>query len=172
MIRWTTTILLPLAFLFCACEVPRGGPVRVGGAAPEYAARTLDGDPQSLKDLRGSPVLLNVWATWCHPCREEIPALQELHTAFAPRGLKVIGVSIDQGGQEKGIRDFMADFRATYPVWLDPDGDVQTVFSTIGVPSTYLIGPGGEVLWTHVGPVRADDPQLRRLIEESLPAAS
>ncbi|HEX6910758.1 MAG TPA: TlpA disulfide reductase family protein [Longimicrobium sp.] len=173
--RWTTN-LLPMLFaalLLAACgDAPGGGPVRVGQAAPAYAAETLDGERGALSQMRGKPVLLNVWATWCHPCRQEVPALEQLHRAYGPRGLQVIGVSIDQGDQEQGIREFMHEFGASYPVWLDPDGEVATVFSTMGVPNTFLIGPDGQVLWKHVGPVKADDAELRRLIEESLPAAS
>ena len=163
---------LSTVLLLAACgEMRQGGPVRVGDAAPAYAAETLDGERMALERLRGRPVLLNVWATWCHPCREEIPALEQLHRAYAPRGLEVVGVSIDQGGQQQAIREFLAEFGASYPIWLDPDGDIQSTYSTIGVPTTFLIGPEGKVLWRHVGPVRADDAELRRLIEESLPEA-
>ncbi|HVH13229.1 MAG TPA: TlpA disulfide reductase family protein [Longimicrobium sp.] len=161
------------ALLLAACgPAPGGGPVRVGQEAPAYEARTLDGQASTLEGLRGRPVLLNVWATWCHPCRQEVPALEELHREYGSRGLEVVGVSIDQGDQEQGIRDFMTEYQATYPVWLDPDGEVTSVFSTVGVPNTFLIGPKGEVLWKHVGPVKADDAELRRLIEASLPTAS
>jgi cytochrome c biogenesis protein CcmG/thiol:disulfide interchange protein DsbE len=165
--------ILSAVLLLGACgDAHRGGPVRVGQAAPAYAAETLEGERSALAELRGKPVLLNVWATWCHPCRQEVPALEALHRAYGPRGLQVIGVSIDQGDQEQGIREFMQEFSASYPVWLDPDGEVTTVFSTVGVPSTFLIGPEGQVLWKHVGPVKEDDAELRRLIEESLPPAS
>lgn len=171
--RWMMTIrpILLLALLLAACDAPkRGGRVAVGKEAPAYAAETLDGEREALSRMRGKPVLLNVWATWCHPCRQEIPALEQLHRTYGPRGLQVIGVSIDQGDQQQGIREFMQEFGASYPVWLDPDGEVQTVFSTMGVPNTFLIGPNGEVLWKHVGPVTADNPELVRLIEQSLPA--
>lgn len=173
--RWTTTIrpILLLSLLLAACDAPKpGGRVAVGKEAPAYAAETLDGEREALSRMRGKPVLLNVWATWCHPCRQEIPALEQLHRTYGPRGLQVIGVSIDQGDQQQGIREFMQEFGASYPVWLDPDGEVQTVFSTMGVPNTFLIGPNGEVLWKHVGPVTADNPELVRLIEQSLPARS
>jgi DsbE subfamily thiol:disulfide oxidoreductase len=163
-------IFFALLLLASCGDAPGGGPVRVGGEAPAYAAETLDGERSALAQMRGKPVLLNVWATWCHPCREEVPALEQLHQAYGPRGLQVIGVSIDQVDQEQGIREFMQEFGASYPVWLDPDGEVQTAFSTRGVPETFLIGPDGQVLWKHIGPVKADDAELRRLIEKSLPA--
>ncbi|HEX2210357.1 MAG TPA: TlpA disulfide reductase family protein [Longimicrobium sp.] len=161
------------ALLLAACgDPPGGGPVKTGDEAPAYAAETLDGERTALSQLRGRPVLLNVWATWCHPCRQEIPALEQLHQAYGPRGLHVVGVSIDQGDQEQGIREFLHEFGASYPVWLDPEGEITTTFSTMGVPNTFLIGPDGTVLWKHVGPVTADNEELRRLIEKSLPASS
>ncbi len=154
----------------CGDGGARFGPVRVGDATPAFAAATLDGEREAVAAYAGRPVLLNVWATWCHPCREEIPALEALHREYAPQGLAVLGVSIDQRGQEQQIREFLAEYGASYAIWLDPAGDVQSTFSTIGVPTTFLIGPTGTVLWKHVGPVRADDAELRRLIEASLPA--
>lgn len=175
MMRWTICIprLAAVALLLAACgEAPAGGPVRVGAAAPAYAAETLDGERAGLAQLRGKPVLLNVWATWCHPCRQEIPALEQLHRTYGPRGLQVIGVSIDAGDQEQGIREFLGEYGASYPVWLDPDSEITTAFSTMGVPNTFLIGPDGQVLWKHVGPVTADNAELLRLIERSLPSAS
>jgi cytochrome c biogenesis protein CcmG/thiol:disulfide interchange protein DsbE len=171
--RSARALVLAVLLLAGCGEAPaRMGAVQVGHDAPAYAAQTLDGETQSLAHLAGRAVLLNVWATWCHPCREEIPALEALHGEYGARGLSIIGVSIDQGGQEASIREFLAEYGASYPIWLDPAGDVQNTFGTVGVPSTYLIAPGGEVLWKHVGPVRADDAELRRLIEASLPAST
>jgi cytochrome c biogenesis protein CcmG/thiol:disulfide interchange protein DsbE len=175
--RTTILRIIPAALLLAACgDAPgggrAGGPVRVGAEAPAYAAETMDGERAAISQLRGRPVLLNVWATWCHPCRQEIPALEQLHRTYAPRGLHVVGVSIDQGDQQQGIREFLQEYGASYPIWLDPDGEIQTAYSTMGVPNTFLIGPDGTVLWKHVGPVTADNPELVRLIEKSLPAAS
>jgi cytochrome c biogenesis protein CcmG/thiol:disulfide interchange protein DsbE len=165
--------VLPAALLLAACgDAPGGGPVKVGAEAPAYAAETLDGERAALAQMRGRPVLLNVWATWCKPCQQEVPALEQLHRTYAPRGLQVIGVSIDQGDQEQGIREFLQEFGASYPIWLDPDGEITSAYSTMGVPNTFLIGPDGRVLWKHVGPVTADDAELVRLIEKSLQASS
>lgn len=157
-------VLVPLA----ACGEAPGGPPQVGGQMPAYEARTLEGEPAALASLRGNPVLLNVWATWCHPCREEIPALEELHREYGPRGLEVLGVSIDQGQQQAKIREFLGEFGATYPSWHDRDNEISTSFALMGVPSTFLVGADGELLWKHVGPVKADDAELRRLIEGAL----
>jgi cytochrome c biogenesis protein CcmG, thiol:disulfide interchange protein DsbE len=146
--------------------IPRG-PV-VGSPSPEYSATALDGASASLADHQGRLVLLNVWATWCPPCREEIPALQELHERFVDRGLDVVGVSIDGRGERDNIRDFLDGFGVTYPIWLDPSERVTSVFRTQGVPTTFLIARNGTLLWRHVGPVTADHAELNRLLDEHL----
>lgn len=161
---------IPCSLLFLAlsgCEAARGGPPAVGRAAPEFEAVALEGGKAvSLKEMRGRPVLLNVWATWCHPCRQEIPALQKLQETRP--GVAVVGVSIDDPGQEDEIRTFLRGYGARYAIWLDPDQRVSSTFATVGVPTTFLIGADGKLLWKHVGPVRADDPALNRAIDAEL----
>jgi cytochrome c-type biogenesis protein len=140
----------------------------IGKRAPEYRAISLAGDSVSLQQSLGRVVLVNVWATWCHPCRDEIPVLQALHERYAPRGLDLVGVSVDARGEEDTIREFATDFRMTYPLWLDPDERVQSTFFAIGVPATFLIDRGGVLRWRHVGPVRANDSSLVRELERAL----
>ena len=149
-------------------EADTARPPEIGQPAPDYRAVSITGDSVSLSDSRGRVVLLNVWATWCHPCREEIPVLQALHERLAARGLELIGVSVDARGEEATIRQFANDFRMTYPLWLDPDERVQATFLAIGVPATYLINRDGVLRWRHVGPVRANDPTLMRELEHAL----
>jgi cytochrome c biogenesis protein CcmG, thiol:disulfide interchange protein DsbE len=93
-----------------ACSAPEDGQYRAlaaGDTVPEFGAPLLDGDSLHLASLRGQPVLLNIWATWCAPCREEMPALQALHEEYGPRGLRIIGVSVDSRGAEPAIRRFL-----------------------------------------------------------------
>ena len=153
----------------CGEGVP--APVVVGGPAPEYEAKTIDGAPASLAALRGKPVLLNVWATWCGPCEKEMPDLQRLHERAGPRGLVIVGVSIDQPGDADAARDFARERGVTFPLWHDPDDRVSSTFRLLGVPTTFLIAPDGTLLWRHTGPVRADDPELARLIEQAVSSA-
>ncbi len=143
-------------------------PVEVGQAAPAYRAVSLGGDSVSLADLRGKPVLLNVWATWCHPCREEIPELQRLHERYRARGLEVVGVSVDATGDEAAIRDFMKRFGMTYPVWRDPSETVSATFLLLGVPATFLIDRAGVLRWKKTGPFARDDAALIGAIEGAL----
>lgn len=152
----------------CGAEGPARPPM-VGDVVPDYAATELrESGAVSLAGLRGKVVLLNVWATWCPPCREEIPVLQALHEAHAAEGLEVVGVSVDAAGEAAAVARFADRFGVTYPIWLDPQERVSSVFRTTGVPTTLLIDRDGTLLWRHVGPVKADDPQLTSLIRESL----
>lgn len=158
-----------VAVLGCGGEGPRRfAAPEIGGPAPAYAAVTLDGDSTSLAALRGEPVLLNVWATWCHPCRTEIPELERIHQAYAPRGLRLVGVSIDAGGEDEAVRGFAKEYGMTYPVWRDADSRVTTLFGAIGVPATYLIDRDGTLRWRKVGPIAERDTGLARAIEEAV----
>ena len=157
--------------LLAACgrgDRSRARPPELGQPAPAYQTVSLAGDSVSIAQKRGRVVLLNVWATWCHPCRDEIPILQALHERYAARGLDLIGVSVDARGEEDTIREFARDFAMTYPLWLDPDERVQSTFLAIGVPATFLIDRQGVLRWRHVGPVRANDTTLVRALERAL----
>lgn len=143
-------------------------PAEVGRPAPAYRAISLTGDSVSLDEKRGRVVLLNVWATWCHPCRTEIPILQALHERYSARGLELVGVSVDARGEEATIREFARDFDMTYPLWLDPDERVQSTFLAIGVPATFLIDREGVLRWRHIGPVHANDTTLISELERAL----
>ena len=159
--------ILVAAPLACSRDAPQGT-MRVGSPAPEYATRALGGDSVSLASLRGKVVLLNVWATWCHPCRDEIPQLEALHRQHAADGLAVVGVSVDAGGMDGGIREFVRDFKMTYAVWLDPDERVSTRFLTIGVPETFLIDRAGIIRWRKIGAIQRGDTTLANALTKAL----
>ena len=144
------------------------GRVEVGLPAPAYSTVSLAGDSVSLKGLRGKVVLLNVWATWCHPCRTEIPELQALHEMYRERGLELVGVSVDTDGTDDVIRKFMADFQMTFPVWRDPGERISTKFFTVGVPATFLIDKDGILRWRKTGPIAPRDSTLSAAIERAL----
>ena len=145
-------------------------PARVdtGLPVPAYAAVTLAGDSTSLAAQEGSVVLLNVWATWCHPCRGEIPELEALHKKYSPRGLRLIGVSVDAAGAQADITEFMKEFPMSYPIWLDPDERVSAQFLLVGVPTTFLIDKQGVLRWRKTGPVQPADTALVAAIERAL----
>lgn len=144
------------------------GRVEIGAPAPAYGARSLAGEPVTLAGERGKVVLLNVWATWCHPCRAEIPELRSIHETYKPRGFELIGVSVDAEGADDDIRQFMKEFGMAYPIWRDPDERVSAQFLVIGVPATFLIDRNGILRWRKTGPVARGDTSLSAAIERAL----
>ena len=171
--RWPLVlVVLTASFALTRCK-PAGdaepaGKVEVGAPAPGYRTVALNGDSVSLADQRGKVVLLNVWATWCHPCRTEIPELQAIHTRYQARGLELVGVSVDADGSDDAIRTFMRDFAMTYPIWRDPDERISTQFLVVGVPATFLIDRDGVLRWRKTGPIQPNDTTLAAAIERAL----
>lgn len=171
-------VLVAASLLAAACTSRDATPdgdggrqrVEVGAPTPEYRAVSLSGDSVSLAAQRGKVVLFNIWATWCHPCRDEIPELQALHDRYQARGLELVGVSVDAEGSDEAIRAFMKDFRMTYPVWRDPDERVSSQFLVIGVPATFLIDRDGVLRWRKTGPIQPADSSLTAAIERALGA--
>ncbi len=166
---------LLVAVLFAAlpvagCEEVESGRVEIGGPAPSYGAVDLAGDSVHLADLRGDVVLLNVWATWCGPCREEIPALQALYERHAGDGLEIVGVSVDGRNEAGNVQEFADEFGVTFRIWHDPEDRVGTRFRTVGVPTTFLLDRDGVIRWRHMGPVAEDDPTLNEALAAALAA--
>ncbi len=137
-------------------------------AGPEFTATTLDGAEVSLADLRGEVVLLNTWATWCTPCKEEMPWLQVLSDRYGAEGLQVVGVSIDRAGQDDTVRSFASEHGAAFSIWRDPSNRFSRAFETTGVPETLLIGRDGAVLYRWKGALVEENAADLALIEDAL----
>ena len=167
--RLLITILIAALALACTADNQTAAvPGAVGTPVPAYGAIGMAGDSLDLASLKGSVVLLNVWATWCIPCRREVPELQALHQEFEAKGLKVLGVSIDGGEAGSDVEAFMKDFGMTYTVLRDPAERVLTVFRIQGVPASYLIDREGVVRWRTIGPFTAKDAGLQAALEQTL----
>lgn len=138
---------------------------RPGNPAPEYTARTLEGDAVSLTQLRGSVVLLNVWATWCAPCVREMPGLETLHEQYDDQGLRVLGASIDRGSAEREVRRFLDSNNIEFTILLDPDQNVTQRFRTLGVPETFLIGRDGVIAHRWIGEFEPTAPDVIERVE-------
>ena len=136
--------------------------------APDYQAITLDGTPVSISDYRGKVILVNLWATWCEPCREEMPALGELDDMFPESDFEIIGVSIDDFGYEKAIMQTMANDNLTYSVWLDPANKFQFMFRTIGVPESFLIDADGQIIHQWKGAFDPVSDNTINLVESAI----
>ncbi len=121
--------------------------VDVGSQAPTFGGATIEGPVKSktLADYRGKVVLLNIWATWCGPCRTEMPSIEALHKEMGPKGLHVVAVSIDDPGKADEIRKFLKDFNLTFEVLHDSTQAIQAAYQTTGVPETFIIAADGTI---------------------------
>jgi peroxiredoxin len=143
-------------------------PASVGSPAPAYQATSTAGEPVDLAGYRGEAVVLNVWATWCEPCREEMPLLEALHREYGPRGLRVVGTSIDVRTSDHAVRRFVAEFGITFDILRDPDDRVSRVFQLAGVPNTVLIDRDGVIRHRWLGAFDPGSVESRALIEQAL----
>ena len=159
------------AVIAIGCSRESAPRVAIGEPAPRYAATTLAGDSASTSALAGKVVLLNVWATWCAPCRDEIPYLQSLYERHRGAGFEIVGVSVDARGQEPAIREFAKEFGMTYPIWRDPDERVQSLYLALGVPSSYLIDRAGILRWRRIGTIHEGETTLTRALTNALGSA-
>jgi thiol-disulfide isomerase/thioredoxin len=172
-------MLAAMAFTACHRETPKHATkrvkvdprqvvgVEVGNLMPAYTAEWLDGKPFDLSSERGHVVFLNLWATWCGPCRSEMPYLQSLQTQYADRGLKVIGVSLDEGGVA-GVSSFLASQKITYQSAIDPEQHIATLLQTTVLPTSVLIDRTGHIVWKDAGMLTGPQPALMKALEQAL----
>ncbi len=128
-------------------EVPSGPvqnpPAVVDLPAPELSLTTLDGQPASLADYRGQVLIVNLWATWCPPCKAEMPDLKAYYEAHRDEGLVLVAINIQEPAER--VRPFVQAYGLPFPVWLDPEGASTAAFRTQGLPSTFVIDPEGRI---------------------------
>jgi thiol-disulfide isomerase/thioredoxin len=183
-------VVLLAGGLFAATHAMRDElfPVSVGGKAPDFRASPLlepvypsaaggsfsssevpDGaTAKTLASYRGQVVLLNVWATWCAPCRSEMPSIERLHREFGPRGLKVVAVSVDDAGQQRNVRDFARSLGLTFEILQDPTHDIQRIYQTTGVPETFVLGKDGVIRKKIIGATDWSSEGTRALVAQLL----
>lgn len=137
---------------------------------PDFAVTTRTGETLTLASLRGRVVLVNVWATWCGPCRAEMPALQQLSEAYKAEGMVLVGLSVDRGAAAK-VDAFLAERGVTYPVAIVGGGVLAALGGVRGYPTSFLIDRAGVVRHTVMGPVAPLTlrPAIQRLLAEAVP---
>ncbi|MGD8822989.1 MAG: TlpA disulfide reductase family protein [Anaerolineales bacterium] len=123
-------------------------PANVSFPAPDLALSDLEGNLIHLKDLQGEVVVLNAWATWCPPCRAEMPDLEAFHQAYQDQGLRLVGINI--GERLEQVQAFVQSRQISFQIWLDPDESSLRAFNTISLPSTFVIDRSGQVrlIWS------------------------
>ena len=145
-------------------------PVQVGSKAPDFNALTLDSIPKekSLADYRGQVVMINVWATWCLPCRVEMPSIEALHKDYGPKGLKIVAVSIDDPGTDAGIRAFAKQYGLTFEILHDPKGQITDLYDISGYPETFIVGRDGVIRKKLMSATDWNSPEARALVDRLL----
>ena len=138
----------------------------VHSVAPDFTLEELGGQPLMLSSYHGKVVLLDFWATWCGPCRGEIPHFVELQNRYREQGLQVIGVSMDDG--PKPVRAFYSEFKMNYPVALGTDKVAESYGGILGLPVIFLIGRDGRVAAKYVGEadMAAVEQQVKSVLQE------
>lgn len=134
--------------------------------APDFSLPDLNGRPVNLSSYRGKVVLLDFWATWCGPCRDEIPAYIQLQNRYANQGFQVIGISMDDS--EGPVRAFYRDFHMNYPVVMGGAETGELYGGILGLPIAFVVGPDGRMVAKHIG--ATDVSVVEKEIQSLLPA--
>jgi peroxiredoxin len=178
---WSLAAAMGLVALFLAWSRPidrsaatQGSPftelsvVRYKGdaEAPDFSLPTLEGGAVTVSTLRGQVVFLNFWATWCPPCREEMPSIERLHREFRDQGLAILAVDVDE--RPTLVAEFMKDFRLSFPILLDRGSEVSSRYGVGGLPTTILVDRRGRIVGGAIGPRDWASPAGRALIRSLL----
>ena len=172
--QWTIGIGAASALVFGVALAAKIWPqldlVGVGSRAPAFRAVNLrSGRPSSLADYRGRVVLLNVWATWCPPCRVEMPSLERLHGKLAGPDFAVVAVSIDDGDAST-VMAFVGELGLGFDVLQDKGGRIQQIYQTTGVPESFVIDRDGGIIKKVIGAAEWDGPVNELLIRKLIDA--
>jgi cytochrome c biogenesis protein CcmG, thiol:disulfide interchange protein DsbE len=152
-------------------------PVLTGSRAPDFTAFDMQGRPVTLSDYAGKVVMVNIWATWCGPCREEMPAMERLHEALKDEpDFRILAVSVDAapgkvdewGHQGGDLESFARQLGLTFPLFHDPSGKIQQIYQTTGVPETFLVGRDGIIYRKVAGGTNWDAPVNQELVRRLL----
>ena len=155
-------------------------PVVAGSPAPDFAVHDLQGTPKSLGEYRGKVLLLNIWATWCTPCKEEMPSMQRLYDEIQDEDFQVLAVSIDRAPQDHDptnpldgkLRAFADSLGLTFTILHDPSGEISVTYQTTGVPESYLVDRQGIIMEKISGPRAWDAPRSVEHIRSVLDGGS
>ncbi|MGC8856316.1 MAG: TlpA disulfide reductase family protein [Anaerolineae bacterium] len=124
---------------------------QAGFLAPDFTLNSLDGKRYTLSELRGQAIILNLWASWCPPCRAEMPTLQKLYEEYRNQGLLVLAVNSTVQDKPAAIPGFVQQYGLTFPILLDEDGEVSRAYQLRSLPSSYFIGRDGIIREVVIG---------------------
>jgi peroxiredoxin len=146
------------------------GPVAAGKMAADFKLKDLKGNAVSLSSMRGKVVFLNIWATWCAPCREEMPSIESLYEKFrGDKDFVVLAVSQDTDGS-RAVAPYVEKNGLNFTVLLDPQNEVGDEYNVSGIPETFIIGRDGRIVAHHLGPYDWSSGEMRAALEELIEA--
>lgn len=147
-ILWTVVSRVPSAV---GAPLSSSPSPREGFLAPDFTLDNLQGEKVTLSDLRGKIVVINLWATWCPPCRAEMPALENAYEQYKDSGLVVLGLNVTNQDSESEVPRFVEEFGLTFPILLDRDGSVSALYELRGLPTTFFVNRAGIIRTVVVG---------------------
>jgi peroxiredoxin len=136
----------------------------VGKSAPDFTLKSLDGKNLKLSEMTGNVVLINFWASWCGPCREEMPLLNALHNKYEPLGFTVLGVNVEE--DVRGAKGFLKNFPVDFPVLLDNTNQVSKQYKVIAMPTTVVVDRDGNMRYLHQGYKSGDEAKYRQMVKK------
>ncbi len=164
-----STLIRPLLILLLSSVLLAGITARaVSGVAPDFALQSRDGETVSLAQLRGQVVMINFWATWCGPCREEMPHLEALHQRYAALGFTLLGINVEENSED--AEEWLEEMPVSFSILFDPENYVSELYDVVAMPSTVLVDRQGNLRFSHHGyqPGYENEyqTQIRALIRE------
>jgi peroxiredoxin len=139
------------------------GATEEGKPAPDFTLKSVTGKNLKLSEMTGNVVLINFWASWCGPCREEMPLLNALHNKYAPLGFSVLGVNVEENGD--AAKGFLKDFPVDFPVLLDSVNQVSKQYQVIAMPTTVVVDRDGKVRYLHQGYKAGDEAKYQKMVK-------
>ena len=155
--------LLTACMISLVC-VSLTGAASVKGPAPNFTLKSLSGKNLKLSEMTGNVVLINFWASWCGPCREEMPVLNALHKKYEPLGFTVLGVNVEE--DMEGAMNFLGHVPVDFPILLDNTNKVSKQYKVVAMPTTVVVDRDGNMRYLHEGYKPGDEKKYRQMIKK------
>lgn len=165
MLKQTSLVLTALCLLLSSW-LASANARELSGPAPDFTLVTREGETVQLADLKGKVVMINFWASWCAPCRQEMPFLDEMYKDFKRAGFVLLGVNLDQNSA--AAEKFLADVPVTFPVLMDPKGDVAKLYNNRAMPSSFFVDREGQLAYLHMGYRPGEEEKYRQTVRKLL----
>lgn len=159
-----TWFSLLLICFFSVTVLTQSNAASMKGPAPNFTLKSLTGKNLKLSEMTGNVVLINFWASWCGPCREEMPLLNDLHKKYEPLGFTVLGVNVEEDA--RNARGFLKNFPVDFPVLLDNKNQVSKQYNVIAMPTTVVVDRDGNVRFLHKGYKPGDEDKYRKMVKK------